>query len=47
MASTRFRWRTFDGTCNNVANWKWGAQNMEYNRWVNATFDDGILFFYS
>lgn len=38
-----FRWRTYDGSCNNQANPKWGALNMEYSRLLNANYDDGIF----
>lgn len=40
------RWRTHDGTCNNLENWNWGARNMQYIRMLDASFDDGEFYFF-
>lgn len=34
-------WRSLDGTCNNVEHWNWGARNTQYNRILDAFYDDG------
>lgn len=43
MLFLEFRWRNYDGSCNNEVNSKWGATDMEYSRWMNANYDDGIF----
>lgn len=36
------RYRTLDGTCNNLQNPAWGAANMRYNRLLTPKYADGI-----
>uniref|UniRef100_A0A2M4ABL8 Putative peroxidase n=1 Tax=Anopheles triannulatus TaxID=58253 RepID=A0A2M4ABL8_9DIPT len=36
------RYRTFDGTCNNLQNPSWGAANTAYGRLIAADYGDGV-----
>ncbi|XP_050098236.1 peroxidase-like [Anopheles aquasalis] len=36
------RYRTFDGTCNNLQNPSWGAANTVYGRLIAADYGDGV-----
>ena len=35
------RYRTFDGTCNNLLNPWWGSANIPFRRLLDANYADG------
>lgn len=41
-ACLKSRYRTLDGTCNNLQNPAWGGANMRYNRLLSAKYADGV-----
>ncbi|XP_046571262.1 myeloperoxidase-like [Haliotis rubra] len=40
--STSSKYRTADGSCNNLANPSWGMASIPMRRWLSPAYDDGI-----
>jgi len=42
ITCTDSKYRSFDGSCNNLENGKWGQSGQPQGRWVDNTYADGI-----
>jgi len=40
--SSDYKYRTIDGSCNNVANPHWGAAGQQFQRFIDAAYEDDI-----
>lgn len=36
------RYRTHDGSCNNIKHLRWGASQLPFNRFLQPDYQDGI-----